>query len=80
MAWTAEISIRVEDTELSLEEAFPDGLGQADPTAENVLEALRNHGSVIRTLDDWMLLEELTVGIKVTSEDGTVTTAEWEIM
>lgn len=48
--------IETDSFEMPLSEIWPDGDAPANPTEEDVAEAMRNYGSVERVIEDWDLL------------------------
>lgn len=59
--WTIHVEADIHITEA---EVWPDGDGPENPTAEDVAQAMRNHGTRRMTMRDWGLDDELVVTVE----------------
>ena len=61
------------DSAFTIDECWPDGDAPDHPTAEQVIDRLKSHGSILSAIADWGIDDNLTV--TVIAPNGHV--AEW---
>lgn len=54
---------------ISVDEVWPDGDAPPDPTAQDVIEVINNHGGPVQIITDWDLDADLNVN-EVIREEG----------
>lgn len=62
MAKTFHFSIETQ-VSLDVEDIWPDGDAPADPTVSDVIEVIRACGGTKHVLDDWSLIDDLTLTV-----------------